>query len=427
METNLDLDIHNYTISDIETFFRFKKNQSYTSIDVELRENEIRQQLLSSGHINKRFKRDLIEFLTTAKDWLIHVMCKPTETPSLIPQGYKLDKMDTPLSAEPPSSREVYVINREETEAHKKSEYFHGHLNPLNRRVVVKSLNIDTRFRRDITQPSSDFIINLPEKYHNVVSMQFSEIEIPICFYGISAAYGNNNFGIWINSSYTLITVPDGNYTASDLTATINRDLSGNGEPFSWISISSDLTAGGSGTGKTMMQLSSLGVTKLGLNNPVIPIIVTLDFAPDFNTQLATNYDLTMRLGYNLGFQRQKYTYGFSEAFQTLYSETVIEAFAFRYIYISVEDFNNSVNSLFNNAFEQVLADPNILARVSIRSPFFNVMMDTASNILTEPRKYFGPVDIQRLRIRVYDEHGRILNMNNSNFSFCLRFKMLYE
>jgi len=424
MDLNLDLDIHNYTISDIETFFRFKKNQSYTSIDVELRENEIRQQLLSSGHINKRFKRDLIEFLTTAKDWLIHVMCKPTQTPSAIPANYKLDNIDTPLSADPPASREVYVIKREETDAHKKSEYFHGHLNPLNRRIVIKSLNIDTRFRKDISQPSSDFIINLPEKYHNVVSMQFSEIEIPICFYGISSAYGNNNFSITIqDSSYTLITVPDGNYTATDLTTLINTDLSNNGPPFSWITISSDLSQGGSGTGKTMIQLSPTGVETITLNGP---IKVALNFAPDL-TSSASNYELTTRLGYNLGFQRQKYDKLFSLSNTTLYSETVIEPFAFRYIYISIEDFNNSVNALFNNAFEQILVDPNILARVSIRSPFFNVMMDTASNILTEPRKYFGPVDIQRLRIRVYDEHGRILNMNNSNFSFCLRFKMLYE
>jgi hypothetical protein len=48
-------------------------------------------------------------------------------------------------------------------------------------------------------------------------------------------------------------------------------------------------------------------------------------------------------------------------------------------------------------------------------------------NIITEPRQYFGPVDIQRLRIQIYDEYGRILNMNNSNYSFCLDFKLMYD
>jgi hypothetical protein len=48
-------------------------------------------------------------------------------------------------------------------------------------------------------------------------------------------------------------------------------------------------------------------------------------------------------------------------------------------------------------------------------------------NITSEPRKYFGPVDIQRLKIQIVDEYGKILNMNNSNFSFCLNLKMLYD
>jgi len=47
-------------------------------------------------------------------------------------------------------------------------------------------------------------------------------------------------------------------------------------------------------------------------------------------------------------------------------------------------------------------------------------------NITTEPRKYFGPVDIQKLQVRILDHRGKILNIN-SNFSFCLVFKMLYD
>jgi hypothetical protein len=55
------------------------------------------------------------------------------------------------------------------------------------------------------------------------------------------------------------------------------------------------------------------------------------------------------------------------------------------------------------------------------------LIMENDFSIVSEPRKYFGPVDIQKLRIRIYDDHGRILNMNNSNYSFCLDFKLLYD
>ena len=60
---NLDLDIHNYNLRDLERFFKLKPNTKYTASDIELKSYQIREQLLNSGHINKRFKRDLIEFL----------------------------------------------------------------------------------------------------------------------------------------------------------------------------------------------------------------------------------------------------------------------------------------------------------------------------------------------------------------------------
>ena len=67
------------------------------------------------------------------------------------------------------------------------------------------------------------------------------------------------------------------------------------------------------------------------------------------------------------------------------------------------------------------------LARISIKGSYFSLIMENDFNIITEPRRYFGPVDIQRLRIRLLDERGRVLPMNNSNFSFCLDFKMIYD
>jgi hypothetical protein len=41
----LDLDINNYSVRDLEKFFRLKPNSKYTAADVELKENQIREQL----------------------------------------------------------------------------------------------------------------------------------------------------------------------------------------------------------------------------------------------------------------------------------------------------------------------------------------------------------------------------------------------
>ena len=80
---SLDLDIHNYTIADIETFFQFKPKSKYSAADIEFHEYRIREQLLQSGHINKRYKRDLIAFLETAKEWLTLVKCPPPKPPTI--------------------------------------------------------------------------------------------------------------------------------------------------------------------------------------------------------------------------------------------------------------------------------------------------------------------------------------------------------
>ena len=56
--SDLDLDISNYETNDLEAFFRLKV--PYNEHDVMEKEAEIRELLLSTGHIEKQFKRDYI-------------------------------------------------------------------------------------------------------------------------------------------------------------------------------------------------------------------------------------------------------------------------------------------------------------------------------------------------------------------------------
>ena len=50
---NLDLDINNYSINDIEKFFKLKKKTVYTVDDIELKETQIREQLLKTSSNSK--------------------------------------------------------------------------------------------------------------------------------------------------------------------------------------------------------------------------------------------------------------------------------------------------------------------------------------------------------------------------------------
>jgi len=432
---NIDLDINNYTINDIEKFFKLKPKSGYTAVDVELREAQIREQLLSSGHIDKRLKRDLIEFLTSAKEWLMDIKCPPQKQPSIIPKNAQLDKTDFPASRIPPS-REGELIERKNIQyviSHP-SEFVPGEINPLKTRVISKCLTIDTRFRDNFyTTPSSDFTFQMPVKLNKVVSMQMSAFEIPVAFYGISSTYGNNF--LWIKITYPnpgyddepveeekILIIPDGNYNAQDFIDTINELLSPKkidgtlenpDNMFSYVRFTLDIKESGSGTGK--VTLETYGTKCKDISKIELDFSRSIDGTPDL-------IDISTKIGWNLGFTKKKY-----ENKKSYVAETLIEPASIRYIYLAIDDFNNSVNNHFITAFNQSILNPNILARISIKGTYFSLLMENDLNIVTEPRKYFGPVDIQRLRVRLFDDHGRILEMNNANFSFCLVFKLLYD
>ena len=91
---------------------------------------------------------------------------------------------------------------------------------------------------------------------------------------------------------------------------------------------------------------------------------------------------------------------------------------------MAIDDYQKAVNNIFLEAFNSTSINENIIGRISLNTEDFTVLME---NLITEPRKYFGPVDLQRLSVRLFDDFGRILDTNNSDFSFALNLKVLYD
>ena len=429
----MDLNIDNYSITDLENFFKFQPKK-YSLDEIEHREYEIREQLLSSGHINKKFKRDLITFLKEAKDRLIQKIPQPPPPTTIY--NPLLDKDQVPKSADLPTSREPFVQDRPLTNYInvQTSEFYQGVINPLNKRTIPKYITVDTRFRdRFYQSSSSDFMINLPTRINKVVSMQLTSLELPTDFYSISCNYGNNYFVIQVfqlisdigYESIRIVVLPDGNYTAKGLVDKINEILCpmSNGlfqnvdDIFSYIQFQLITSADGSGSNKIVVK-----------PNPVYPKIISqieeivLNFGTDIYGNNDTKY-LTTKLGWNLGFTQTIY-HGKMEYI----GEKAIEPNDIKYIYLAVDDFNKSVNTTFMTAFEKNGLKPNILARISRTGKGYeNVIINKEYEIISEPRIYFGPIDIQRLHISLFDDHGRILHMNESDYSFCLKLILLYD
>jgi len=428
----MDLEIDNYSMVDLEKFFKLKTK--YGEADVEQKEYEIREQLLSSGHLSKKFKRDLIIFLTEAKNRILQwkFPMKKENLPTTIQKNAILDKSDVPRSQELPTSRIPNLIERPPTNYLnvQLSEYYQGTLNPLATRTITKNITVDTRFRnRYYETSSSDFMITLPMRLNKVVSMQMTAIELPKDFYSICSEYCNNFFHMTIfrevgkvaYSGSRTVVIPDGNYTAERLVKQINDILCANGpnneDPFSLVifSLTTDGIIGNDvGNGRIVVQ------PFLEYEDQIKEIVF------NFSVDMKGNSDsmhLTQKLGWILGFVNIQYC-----GSNRYTGEKSIEPNPIKYIYLAVDDFNKSVNDNFITAFEKNGLKPNILARISSHGKGYeNTIINNEYAIISDPRKYFGPVDIQRLQIRLFDDYGRILNMNYSDYSFCLSLKMVYD
>jgi len=150
------------------------------------------------------------------------------------------------------------------------------------------------------------------------------------------------------------------------------------------------------------------------------------NFSLRFDLTLDENNDdtpLPLKLGWMLGFRNGAY-----ENNNVFVSEGLSNISGPQYVFLVVDDYNNNVNNGFYSAFTNSLLNKNILARISLQqSNIYNTTNQTNLSIISYPRQYFGPVDIQKINVQLLDEYGRIVNLNNMDFSFCLSFQTVYD
>jgi hypothetical protein len=168
----------------------------------------------------------------------------------------------------------------------------------------------------------------------------------------------------------------------------------------------------GTGSGQTLVgEITSGTVTSIELN-----------FQADRYGIEDRNTPLPLKFGWLLGFRNGVYVNNLNYV-----SEGVIDVTGSKYLFLVVDDYNNSVNNNFYGAFNSSILNKNILARISLQSNTFNILEQNNLTLVTTPREYFGPVNIQNLNIQLNDEYGRVVNLNNMDFSFCITLTTVYD
>ena len=137
---------------------------------------------------------------------------------------------------------------------------------------------------------------------------------------------------------------------------------------------------------------------------------------------------LPLKLGWLLGFRAGAY-----EDNDGIVSEGICSIVGPKYIYICINDYTNAANNHFVAAFSSSVLSPHIIARVNYQNlvqnnGVYNYSEDDEFNDShTRSREYFGPVDINRLHFQILDEYGRVIDLNNMDWSCALTLDVLYD
>ena len=409
---HFDLNIANYKKAELEEIFELPSGGNYDTFLIEKKETQLRTNVSTDKTIEDSVRMKTIIFLEEAKKMLVSEL-NSSHLLKKIGNAYNVnhDLQSTGVI----DAGNTFIIDKPKTAFANSfpSEFFPGVINPLKKRTTRQNLNIDTRFRNNYYNSiSSNFHFDLPIKFSDVMQMQLSAFEMPFSYYNISKQMGNNFFSITLGSSEShcvnyVITVPDGNYTATGLTEYLNYYVNNIVTDLSGIQFIHNIDPSGNGSGQLIVSYKE---------------VFSLNFQYDRNGNPDTLNPLPLKLGWMLGYRN-----GIYEGNNNYVSEGILDLAGQKYLYLVVDDYNNNVNNNFYSAFNASVLNKNILARISFQpSPFGSISQNNLS-LITTPRQYFGPVDIQKLNIQLLDEYGRIIELNNMDYSFCLTFTSVYD
>jgi hypothetical protein len=285
--------------------------------------------------------------------------------------------------------------------------------------------------------------------------MTLCDLELPSTFYPISVSYQNNYF--WVHTidtndehHYYYIVVHEGNYYYQTLLTNINRIFSDLSLDLTIISILDYNNIGGIGEGTGLTQIgvitaeniesSNIRTFEINFNGPYIPDQnISQNYTNDSINGISIDkfysikntIDYKQLFGWILGFRQPLYTVPIITSAEkpSIYytSESIIDLSGPKYLFLIVNDFNNSVNVNFLTLSENGLLPDNILARISQKGQLFSIQSQNDFSIYSEPRYYYGPVKINKLNIQLIDEYGRPVDLHNKDFSFTLRLTTIYS
>ena len=365
----------------------------------------------------------------------------------------------------------IYTRNREQVLQGHNLPVVQGQVNPVLRNVNKRIVSLDTQMRNYLDQDSNNVTMDLSEPLNNVLALRVLSVEIRHSWYTFDQAYGTTD--LLIDNS--LVEIPDGNYSEIELINKINYELSANS--MSYIDFSYN-----NNTGKTTItnvdadthtisfydnsnpgnkkKNSNFGwllgfrtfdssfniryeIEQLGGNNVITsnslldvygPKYILLELEDYNNNHFNRNFvavdDNVESVNYpyyyspDLSMSDPHYRAIIDENNQVQWINsglTHAQAFTISQIYKSKQSSinQNKVSGMKTN---------DILSKLPVQySKAFGTLIIGYNFINKNERLYYGPVNINRMKIALYNDAGQLLNLNGQDFAITLQTDELYQ
>jgi len=436
MNMNFDLDTSNYSKDDYYEIFNLDKSLTITESLL----NEKHETLLNNikkENMDIEQKREISNFLTECKKNLIEIIRKDS--------SYKLVDSDfiQDMNHSVTFNNTHHVIKKDGSD-----EYHTNKINPLPKNTTSTLLNINTKFRNNFYQTTAtDFVLDLPEEFKNVVSITVVSVQVPNSNYTFCTSYGTNEFTVELfdlsnnpadtlypNQQTHVIKIKEGIYTGPILQDYLNAHVFSTGD-LRRIGCKYD------GISRKFRFFRDFRPDEEGgLQDPVYDpnnVVPADDVKYGFNIDFRLNDDknrpIQMNMGWILGYRQQYYNWdedyvdasGVNFKLDQGYNpEAVYDNLGSRYFILCIDDFNKNYSNTLSSPFsESVFNNETAIAKVPNNPNSINF-----DDIFYQSRRnYFGPVNIKKLKIQLLDELGRVVDLNNNDFSFSIQIEQLYD
>jgi len=424
-----DFNTQNYTANELMNLFFDKHIPNITLEDINSKAKELSDKAYEDNN------NELVNFIKESQDILIKNLLTDNEK-------------DTD-----------YVFN---------TSLMKGTMNPNYQQIITRFTNIDSQYKEIIETNNSNttnYIFEFTETLSKVISINLYSLELPYAWYTFDAAYGTDVLMI-NNISYQ---ITEGNYSPNDIMIELNSIFIDNNLDISASIIQS--------SGKTKLENktstninfifydetnhvfenarknSNLG-WMLGFRTSEIVISANSSIISDaiVNTW-GTRYIIMAVDDFNNN-QTNKALIGVSRPFNKFSLPTLPEEVnlvstgiasnsnvarqitTLKNIPNAYLDSYNSINEDLYAKHDSRYDSPiisNIFAKIPIKKQYHwkdnqsYPIIEFSGVLQNNERTYFGPVDITRMKVTLYDDKGRVLNLNGLDWSFSLVTKHVYQ